>query len=150
MALRMNKRLQKEFEAFQKNTHDMKAVLPQNNLTLWHVNFPGAKGTLYEGEQFTIQLRFGNDYVPSITISPSIHQKYCLWVTSQSTNTSTRTGSSVSPYSTTVHLSIFRVVASPHSHLHLPLSAKHAQQRQEKRKTLQRCRVCETRSGQRP
>ena len=63
MALRMNKRLQKEFEAFQKNVHDMKAMLPQNNLTLWHVQFTGAKGTLYEGEQFTIQFRFTNDYV---------------------------------------------------------------------------------------
>lgn len=41
----------------------MKANLPNNDLTLWHVNFQGAKGTLYEGENFTLQLRFNNEYV---------------------------------------------------------------------------------------
>ena len=107
MALRMNKRLQKEFEAFQKNTHDMKAVLPQNNLTLWHVNFPGAKGTLYEGEQFTIQLRFGNDYVPNDTISPLSHQKYYSWGMCRFTNTSTPMASYACPSSTTVFLPLF-------------------------------------------
>ena len=35
-------------------------LLPNNDLTLWQVNFPGAKGTLYEGENFTLQLRFNN------------------------------------------------------------------------------------------
>lgn len=45
----MSKRLQKEYEAIQKNTQDMKVLLPNNDLTLWHVNFNGAKGTLYEG-----------------------------------------------------------------------------------------------------
>ena len=49
MAQRMSKRLQKEFEAIQKNNQEMKVSLPNNDLTLWHVNFPGAKGTLYEG-----------------------------------------------------------------------------------------------------
>ena len=63
MAQRMSKRLQKEFEAIQKNTHDMKVNLPNNDLTLWHVQVPGAKGTLYEGEKFILQLRFTNDYV---------------------------------------------------------------------------------------
>jgi hypothetical protein len=41
----------------------MKVSLPTNDLALWHVEFQGAKGTLYEGEQFTLQLRFNNDYV---------------------------------------------------------------------------------------
>jgi len=41
----------------------MKVSLPNNDLTLWHVDFEGAKGTLYEGEHFTLQLRFNNDYV---------------------------------------------------------------------------------------
>ena len=63
MALRMNKRLQKEFESIQKNNPEMKVLLPNNDLTLWHVNFHGAKGTLYEGEAFTLQLRFSNEYV---------------------------------------------------------------------------------------
>lgn len=63
MAARMTKRLQKEFESIQKNNPDMKVSLPTNDLTLWHVEFLGAKGTLYEGEHFTLQLRFNNDYV---------------------------------------------------------------------------------------
>ena len=63
MALRMNKRLQKEFESIQKNNPEMKVNLPNNDLTLWHVAFQGAKGTLYEGEVFTLQLRFSNEYV---------------------------------------------------------------------------------------
>ena len=60
MALRMSKRLQKEYESIQKNSPDMKVLLPNNDLTLWHVSFLGAKGTLYEGESFTLQLRFNN------------------------------------------------------------------------------------------
>lgn len=47
MAQRMSKRLQKEYEGIQKNTHEMKVQLPNNDLSFWHVNFPGAKGTLY-------------------------------------------------------------------------------------------------------
>lgn len=49
MANRMSKRLQKQYEAIQKTNSDMKAHLPNNDLTLWHVNFAGAKNTLYEG-----------------------------------------------------------------------------------------------------
>ena len=49
MAQRMSKRLQKEYEAIQKNNQEMKVLLPNNDLSLWHVNFLGAKGTLYEG-----------------------------------------------------------------------------------------------------
>lgn len=104
MAQRMSKRLQKEFEAIQKNTHDMKVVLPNNDLTLWHVNFMGAKGTLYEGENFTIQLRFTNDYVRLATPSPSSPPKSSSSGTCPSTSTSTPTGSSASPSSTTVRI----------------------------------------------
>lgn len=60
MATRMSKRLQKEFESIQKSNMDMKVLLPNNDLALWHVSFLGAKGTLYEGESFTIQLKFNN------------------------------------------------------------------------------------------
>jgi len=56
----MSKRLQKEYESIQKNNPEMKVLLPNNDLSLWHVNFLGAKGTLYEGENFTLQLRFNN------------------------------------------------------------------------------------------
>lgn len=63
MALRMSKRLQKEYESIQKNNVDMKVALPNNDLAIWHVAFQGAKATLYEGESFTLQLRFNNEYV---------------------------------------------------------------------------------------
>lgn len=49
MAARMTKRLQKEFESIKKNSTDMKVSLPTNDLSLWHVDLMGAKGTLYEG-----------------------------------------------------------------------------------------------------
>jgi ubiquitin-conjugating enzyme E2 W len=41
----------------------MKVLLPNNDLTLWHVTFQGAKDTLYEGESFTLQFRLDGDYV---------------------------------------------------------------------------------------
>jgi len=69
MAQRMSKRLQKEFEQIQKNNLEMKANLPNNDLTLWNLSFMGAKGTLYEGESFVLQLRFSNDYVSIILFS---------------------------------------------------------------------------------
>lgn len=43
----------------------MKVSLPTNDLTFWLVDIQGAKGTLYEGEHFTLQLKFTNDYVYS-------------------------------------------------------------------------------------
>ncbi len=78
MAQRMSKRLQKEYEAIQKNNQEMKVQLPNNDLSLWHVNFLGAKGTLYEGENFTLQLRFNNEYVFLSLESQSSHQKLSL------------------------------------------------------------------------
>lgn len=72
----MTKRLQKEYESIQKTNSDLKVTLPTNDLSLWHVEFQGANGTLYEGEHFTLQLRFNNDYVHFFFIlSPSNHQK---------------------------------------------------------------------------
>lgn len=47
MAARMTKRLQKEFESIQKNNPEVKAILPTNDLKLWHIEFLGAKSTLY-------------------------------------------------------------------------------------------------------
>lgn len=131
MAQRMSKRLQKEFEQIQKNTLEMKAVLPNNDLTLWHLSFMGAKGTLYEGESFVLQLRFSNDYVPPAPPSPSSPPKSSSSATSPSTSTSTPMVSSASPSSTTVPLPAIRMVARPHSQLHLPLRALHAQQRHQ-------------------
>jgi hypothetical protein len=102
MALRMSKRLQKEYESIQKNNQEMKVLLPNNDLVLWHVNFAGAKNTLYEGENFTLQLRFSNDYVLQSTYSPSSRLKSSSSDTYLSTSTSTPMASSASPSYTTV------------------------------------------------
>lgn len=71
MSARMTKRLQKQFETIQKNT-EIKAVLPTNDLKLWHVDFQGAKNTLYDGQNFRLQLRFNGDYVHKISYSAHI------------------------------------------------------------------------------
>ena len=59
----MTKRLQKEFESIQKSNAEVKATLPTEDLKLWHIEFLGAKNTIYEGEHFKLQFRFNNDYV---------------------------------------------------------------------------------------
>jgi hypothetical protein len=102
MAQRMSKRLQKEFEQIQKNNLDMKANLPNNDLTLWHLSFNGAKGTLYEGESFVLQLRFNNDYVSIISFSLSNLLKLFSSDMCPSTNIYIQTDSFVSQSFTTV------------------------------------------------
>lgn len=106
----------------------MKVVLPNNDLTLWHVNFQGAKGTLYEGENFVIQLRFTNDYVPFSSLSPSNPQKSYSLDTFPSTNTSTLMVSSASPFYTTVCFYLSRMVTRTHCQLYLPVGSFNAQQ----------------------
>ena len=103
----MSKRLQKEFESIQKNTQEMKVSLPNNDLTLWHVNFPGAKGTLYEGEQFCLQLRFNNDYVLFPTSSQLSLQKLSSLGMSLSMNISTLMDSYVYLFCTIVSIFLF-------------------------------------------
>jgi ubiquitin-protein ligase len=46
---RMVKRLQKELEFMQKNPDVFRVMLPTNDLRVWHIDFRGAKGTIYEG-----------------------------------------------------------------------------------------------------
>ena len=107
MAQRMSKRLQKEYEAIQKANQELKVVLPNNDLAHWQVNFPGAKGTLYEGEHFTLQLRFSNEYVLHTSNSLSSRQKSSSLATFPSTNTFIRMDSSAYRFSTIVNLLIF-------------------------------------------
>lgn len=60
---RMVKRLQKEMEFMQKNADVFRVFLPTNDLRLWHVDFRGAKGTIYDGEAFRLQFVFSQEYV---------------------------------------------------------------------------------------
>eukprot|EP00825_Cyclidium_porcatum_P048250 TRINITY_DN8050_c0_g1_i1.p1 TRINITY_DN8050_c0_g1~~TRINITY_DN8050_c0_g1_i1.p1 ORF type:complete len:171 (-),score=32.32 TRINITY_DN8050_c0_g1_i1:451-963(-) len=63
MEARMTKRLQKDLEAMQKNYKEQFVVtLPNNDLKTWHIAFKGAKGTLYDGEQFKLQFKFSPEY----------------------------------------------------------------------------------------
>lgn len=61
----MEKRLQKEFQAWMKDppvgaSLDGSAV--EKNLSEWIVNIEGAANTLYEGEIFELQFKFGSRY----------------------------------------------------------------------------------------
>ena len=49
----MTKRLTKDLESIQKNYKDVfEVTLPNNDLKTWHIKFTGAKGSIYEGEEF--------------------------------------------------------------------------------------------------
>lgn len=49
----MTKRLTKDLESLQKNYKDVFTVtLPNSDLKVWHIEFSGAKGSIYEGENF--------------------------------------------------------------------------------------------------
>ena len=137
MALRMNKRLQREYESFQKNAHDMVVSLPEENLTLWHVKFTGAKGTLYEGENFTVQFRFNNDYVRYPAFSQSSHRKSCSLAMYLCTSTSTPTDLYVYQFYTMVRLFRLRVVSCLDSYFYLFVSVVYDEQCQKKDQAFQ-------------
>eukprot|EP00330_Aristerostoma_sp_ATCC50986_P011324 CAMPEP_0114587386 /NCGR_PEP_ID=MMETSP0125-20121206/10351_1 /TAXON_ID=485358 ORGANISM="Aristerostoma sp., Strain ATCC 50986" /NCGR_SAMPLE_ID=MMETSP0125 /ASSEMBLY_ACC=CAM_ASM_000245 /LENGTH=146 /DNA_ID=CAMNT_0001783255 /DNA_START=63 /DNA_END=503 /DNA_ORIENTATION=+ len=59
----MSKRLTKDLESIQKNYKEVFDVsLPNGDLKLWHIKFTGAKETIFSGEKFTLQFKFGPDY----------------------------------------------------------------------------------------
>ncbi|GAB6028561.1 ubiquitin-conjugating enzyme E2 W [Chamberlinius hualienensis] len=61
----MQKRLQKELMALQKEPPPGITVDPENvgsNLTHWIVQLDGASGTLYDGESFQLQFKFSSKY----------------------------------------------------------------------------------------
>jgi ubiquitin-protein ligase len=58
--MRANRRILKEFERFSNESDgfSVEAVSDKE----WHVKFTGAFETIYDGEEFTLRVRFGNDY----------------------------------------------------------------------------------------
>ena len=58
---RLNKEL-KDLDGFP-NFH---VVVDPNDSKIWRISFKGADGTLYAGENFTLQFKFGSDYVRKI------------------------------------------------------------------------------------
>ena len=54
-------RLKKEAEDIEKNFVGV-LELNQQNETCWHIKFVGAEGSVYAGEPYTLQFKFGADY----------------------------------------------------------------------------------------
>jgi len=62
---RAQKRLQKELEEMRTNFADMFEVQLGNegqNVMTWLVTFNGAEGSVYEGERYTLEFKFDQDY----------------------------------------------------------------------------------------
>eukprot|EP01038_Epipyxis_sp_PR26KG_P007589 gene7589-10338_t len=56
------KRIEKEFIKFQEVSDNDGLLLEVIAPDTWHVKFVGANGTLYEGESFTLRIKFTEDY----------------------------------------------------------------------------------------
>lgn len=84
----MQKRLQKEFLAIQKDSPpgvkvDFKNITIYNDMTQWIVDIEGADKSLYDGEHFQLQFRFSPQYPfespevtfigPNIPINPHVY-----------------------------------------------------------------------------
>lgn len=60
---RAQKRLHREYEDMTKNFAEMFRVqMKGDDLLLWEVSFPGAEGTVFAGEHFTLQFKFDANY----------------------------------------------------------------------------------------
>ena len=70
-ATRCLKRLQKEREDLDKFTN-LKYQFDEKNQFLLKVSFSGAEDTLYQGENFTLQFKFSDDYVKLINLFNTI------------------------------------------------------------------------------
>jgi ubiquitin-protein ligase len=61
--LRCHKRLEKELEDLEKYKETFQATVDEKNPSLWKITFKGAEGTLYAGEEYTLQFKFSPEYV---------------------------------------------------------------------------------------
>lgn len=61
-AARCLKRLEKEKEDLIKS-HKDEFILVVENERKWFISFKGAKGSIYEGEDYKLQFRFSDNYV---------------------------------------------------------------------------------------
>ena len=66
---RASKRIQKELEKFQSDSDGLR--VEELSPDTWHVGFSGASGTLYEGEEFVLRIKFSQDYPID---SPQVHR----------------------------------------------------------------------------
>jgi len=61
-AARCLKRLEKEKEDLLKS-HKDELTLDVENEKKWFISFKGAKGSIYDGEEYKLQFRFSDNYV---------------------------------------------------------------------------------------
>jgi ubiquitin-conjugating enzyme E2 W len=59
---RAARRIQKELEKFQEEAVADGLELSVPSIETWYVSFVGPVGTLYEGERYTLRIRFTEDY----------------------------------------------------------------------------------------
>ena len=60
---RANKRMQKELEKFMKDSTTDGLVIEVQADDCWNVKFSGAVGTIYEGEDYTLQVTCKNFFI---------------------------------------------------------------------------------------
>lgn len=61
---RCRKRLEKEKEDFLKNyLNEFVLDIDNSNPFIWYISFTGAKGSLYENENYKLRFKFGPEYV---------------------------------------------------------------------------------------
>ena len=60
---RANKRMQKELEKFMKDSTTDGLVIEVQAEDCWNVKFSGAVGTIYEGEDYTLQVTCKNHFI---------------------------------------------------------------------------------------
>lgn len=63
----LSNRLKYEYRDLKENTK-FDVTIDNDNFRIWYVSFEGAKGTLYENENFKLKFDFGLEYVSNIFI----------------------------------------------------------------------------------
>ena len=63
MQARCSARLKKEAEDINKNYQGVLELdIKNDNMSLWHIKFKGAEGSVYAGETYTLQFKFNAEY----------------------------------------------------------------------------------------
>mmetsp|Transcript_3273 Transcript_3273/g.3434 ORF Transcript_3273/g.3434 Transcript_3273/m.3434 type:complete len:149 (+) Transcript_3273:229-675(+) len=81
--IRANKRVEKELQKFMQDSVTDGLNIEVIRANCWHVKFAAAKGTIYEGEDYILQVKFTKDYPmdspavvflpPSIPVHPHVY-----------------------------------------------------------------------------
>ena len=58
----LSNRLRCELKVLKEN-NQFQVTIDDDNSKIWYISFKGAKGTLYENEDFKLKFEFGDNYV---------------------------------------------------------------------------------------